>query len=288
MSFETALAKIEKNVIDLFEKAANAAVKGQTDAEQVFRDFEKACEDTGFTSREAIREELKKSFTKRWMNAGMSKAEAEAQFEGNWEEVIDLGDKIKEAIDLRDKVINSAPKVEAAAKSGWLKFVGTVTAIFAGAMAYIYIQTPSGLPPDQEAALRYMEQTLGQVDRLNHLSQMVIRENEFSTMLHGLEGLSAPTPLESLPPLIAVVAVAPVQVQVTTPKETRTFETTFGEVYANVPPQVQEYMTNNPPETHSIEVDDAMRERFRQSGGNDHHKTFTVDGTPFGSATFSY
>ncbi len=281
MAFPSALATIHKNLINTFEKAANAAVKGETDAEQVFRDFWKACEDTGFTSREAIREELKKSFLKQWMNAGMSEAEVEAQFEGKWKEVIDLGDKIKEVIDLRDKVIKSAPKVEAAAKSGWLKFVGMVTAIFAGAMVFIYLQGPTR---DEKMALditRLSERTLRQVE---HLNQIAISENEFHMMLGGLEVQSAPTPVISLPPPIAVAAQAPVKVQVTTPNQTRTFETTFGEVYGNAPPQVQEYLTNNPPETHDIEVDDAMRERFSQ----DHHKTFTVGGTPFGDATFSY
>ncbi len=270
-SFTTALVKIHQNLIDNVEKTFNAAVNWETDAEQAFRDFEKACKDTGVTSTDAIYDELKEHLTKQWMDGGMSKAEAEAQFGLNWKKVIDLG----------DKVIKYAPKVEATAKSGWLKFVGMVTALFAGAMVFIYLQGPTRNEKMALDITRLSERTLRQVEYLN---QIAISQNEFYMMLGGLEVQSAPTPVISLPPPIAVAAQAPVKVQVTTPNQTRTFETTFGEVYGNAPPQVQEYLTNNPPETHGIDVDDAMRERFSQG----HHKTFTVGGTPFGSATFSY
>ena len=277
MSFTTALAKIHKNLIYTFEKAADAAVKGETDAEQTFRDFEKACKDTGITSTDAIRDELKKHLTKSWMDSGMSKVDAEAQFGAKWKNVKDLG----------DKVIKYAPKVETAAKVGWLKFVGVVTAIFSGAMIYVYTQTPSGPTPDQKAALdiiRHVENTRRQIGYLN---QIVISQNELYELLRGLEVQSAPTLVLPIP--IAVAATAPVEVQVTTPNGTRTFETTFGQVYVNSPPPVREHLVNNPPETYGNDDPGSTENSGHSQGGvNDHHKTFTVGGTPFGSATFSY
>ncbi|MGH8107724.1 MAG: hypothetical protein ACREO1_03265 [Arenimonas sp.] len=286
-SFTTVVGKIHKNLIDTFEKAADAAIKGEADAEQTFRDFEKACKDTGSKSTDAARDEVKKHLTKSWMDKGISKADAEAMFGAKWKSVKDLG----------DKVMKSAPKVEAAAKSSWLEFVGVVSAIFAAAMVYVYSQTPSGPSPDQKAAMDIIhnsQQTQEQIERLN---QIAISEAEFHIMLGGLEVQHVPTPADpvvavtALPTPIAVVAAIPVSVQVVTPTATRTFETTFGEVYVNAPPPVQQYMVDNPPETYDneetedTEESESVEEPYPTS---ERHKTFTVSGTPFGSATFSY
>ena len=286
MSFTTAVAKIHKNLIDTFEKAADAAVKGEADAEQTFRDFEKACKDTGSTSMNAAHDEVKKHLVKFWMGSGMSKADAEAMFGAKWKSVQDLG----------DKVMKYAPKVEAAAKSSWLEFVGVATAIFAAAMAYVYSQTPSGLSPDQKAAIDIINNAKQTREQIGRLKQIVISDAEFNIMLGGLEVRYVPNPTVpevavALPAPIAVVAATPVAVQVTTPVGTRTFETTLGQVYVNSPPPVQEYLVNNPPAAYTSE--DPEPESTEDLGpspykGREYHKTFTVSGTPFDSATFSY
>jgi hypothetical protein len=84
-----------------------------------------------------------------------------------------------------------------------------------------------------------------------------------------------------------------VAVQVTTPSGTRNFETTIADVYVNSPAPVQEYLINNPPaaavepDPDSIQDPDPEPEP-PQTAPSEYHKTFTVGGTPFGSATFSY
>lgn len=283
-SFTTAVGKIHKNLIDTFEKAADAAIKGEADAEQTFKDFEKACKDTGSQSTDAARDEVKKHLTKSWMDKGISKADAEAMFEAKWKSVKDLG----------DKVMKSAPKVEAAVKSGWLEFVGVVTAIFAAAMVYVYSQTPSGPSAEQKAAMDIINNSQQTRQQIKNLNRIAISEAEFHIMLGGLEVQYVPDPTGpvvaavALPAPIAVVAAVPVSVQVVTPTATRTFETTFGEVYANAPPPVQEYMVSNPPETYVDEEPEESESTEDPHQASERHKTFTVSGTPFGSATFSY
>ncbi len=298
MSFTTAVAKIHKNLIDTFEKAANAAVKGTGDAEQTWRDFEKACKDTGSASTDAARDEVKKHVTTRWTGGGMSKVEAEAQFGAKWKQVKDLG----------DKVIKNAPKVEAAARYGWLRFVGVVTAIFAGAM--VYSAANRGPSTQTKAALETVRHEEMQQEQIERLSEIVISEEEFNIMIGGLEVQSAPTPVApiapvaaaaALPPPIAAAAALPVKVEVTTPNGTRSFESNIGEVYSNSPREVRERLVNTVPSppppkiTHGYDGPGITEDpnscfvRHCLSGGGDgQHKTFTVGGTPFGSATFRY
>jgi hypothetical protein len=298
MSFTTAVAKIHKNLIDTFEKAADAAVKGSADSEQTWHDFVNACKATGHDTTDAAHDEVEKHMTKHWMDRGMSKAEADVRFGEKWKRIKNLG----------DTVLTNAPKVEAAAKYGWLKFVGGVTAIFAAAM--VYTAANSGPSPQTKAALETLRRDEVQQEQVKRLNEIVISEEDFNIVIGGLEVPSAPTPVEqvapaaaapALPAPIAAAAALPVAVEVTTPAGTRTFETNIEQVYRNSPPVVREHLektVSSPPPpkiTHGYDGPGITEDpiscfvRHCMSGGGDgQHKTFTVGGTPFGSATFSY
>ena len=301
-SFSETVTKINKNLIDTFEKAADAAAKGTADAEQHWRNFEKACQDTGSTSLDAAYEKAKKHLTTRWMELGLTKAEAEARFAAKLKHLKELAEKSQ-------TVQTYGPKVQAAAKYGWLKFVGGVTAIFAAAVVYTSA-TNSGPSPETKAALETLRRNEIHQEQLKRLNDIVISEEDFNIMIGGLEVPSAPTPVEpavavaaapALPAPIAAAAAMPVAVEVTTPSGTRTFESNIGQVYRNSPPVVRERLENTvsspPPKiTHGYdgpgitEDPDSCFVRHCMSGGDGdgRHKTFTVGGTPFGSATFSY
>jgi hypothetical protein len=277
MSFWKAVSSIVKNLEKTFEKNADKAVNDPDDGRQADRDAWKVGEDTRSTARDAANDEVK-------------------NHDPAWKGIKDLS----------DKVIDAVPKVEAAAKYRWLKFVGVVTAIFTGAIFFASTQTPS-ISPEQQAArdvIRHAEETKRQIEYLN---QIMLSEDDWNIMMGGLE-VQSPTPVNTpaavpaeaapLPPIIAAAAAEPMTVEVTTPNGTREFTTTVENVYRQAPDRVRQVMTQAPPppkidhgydhenpndcyHTHCLGGD------ISKAGG--FHKDFTVtavdgNGNTFGSA----
>jgi len=281
MSFWKAVSSIGKNLEKTFEKNVDKAVNDPDDGTQADRDARKAGEDTGSTARDAANDEVK-------------------NHDPAWKGVKDLS----------DKVVDTVPKVEAAAKYGWLKFVGVVTAIFTGAIFFASTQTP-GVSPEQQAArdvIRHAEETKRQIEYLN---QIMLSEADWNIMMGGLEVQQAPTPVNTpaavpaaaapLPPVIAAAAAQPMTVEVTTPHGTREFTTTVENVYRQAPDRVRQVMTQASPPPPPPKIDHGYDHENPNDCAHTHclggdiskaggfHKDFTVNavdgnGNKFGSA----
>lgn len=277
MSFWSVVSDITKNLIKTFEKNADKAVDDPDDGSQADQDAKKAGQDTSNTARDGANDEIR-------------------NHDPAWKSVKDLS----------DKVIAAEPKVVAAAKYGWLKFLGAVTAIFAGTMVFVATQTPSK-SPDQQAAedvLRHARETQQQVE---YLDKIVVSEDEFNTMIGGIAVPSAPTPTELpaatpaqaavLPPPVAAVAAEPARVEVATSSGTQTYTTTVGQVYREAPERVRREMDSSDPPPSKIEHDydhenpndcfhtHCLGGDINTAGG--FHKDFTVD-AGFASAHITY
>jgi hypothetical protein len=146
MSLETTVVNIHKKAFQTFQKVAEAASRGQGDVEETWKEFHQACSDTAKSSTDAAREEWQKHVMGHLMHYGMSKADAEQWFKYKWEDVKELSDKM---LKVEPKVVEAAKAVETVTKVGFFKFVGVVTAIFAGAMAITFSQRQTGPTPDQ-------------------------------------------------------------------------------------------------------------------------------------------
>jgi hypothetical protein len=241
-SLTKAVYDIEKNLVRTFKDASNVALDPNhtmADVQRVWDNFAQACKDTGNTSTDAAHGEVKEHVTKHMREGGMSKAEADAWFESKWKNVKELG----------DKVMKATPKIEAAAKYAWLKFVGVVTAIFIGAIIIAVTQTPR-ISPGQQAAhevIRHARDTQRQVE---DLSKIMVTQGRLQIMLGGMVVPSAPAPVADLPAPVAAVAEVPVIVEFASPAqpEPRTYTSTVAQVYRNSPPQAQRQIEQDAPQ----------------------------------------
>jgi hypothetical protein len=288
MSFGKAVLGIARKLEKTFEKTASNAVDQPDDGSQAFRDSRKAGEDAGRSAIYAANQEA-----------------------GN-------NSPVWKSVNLSRKAVEAAPKVEASAKHGWLKFVGTVTAIFTASIVFFSMQSPN-ISPEQKSALdtiRHAEDTQRQIEALNTI---VLKTDDWNIMMGGIEvpmaptpapdaaapeAAAAPIPIEAAPvPIeVAAVAAAPIEVEVETPTTRRAFTTTVGQVYRNSPPSVQSAIAQ-----HAIQHDynndtsaafaqhlhemseDWSRRNFPSNNNqpnNIHVDAVDGNGTKFGSADF--
>jgi hypothetical protein len=263
------LSKINENICKVFKDG----VKIATDPKHTDADVEKFWQDIDKVGIGSTEDSLKEAYaqakaaaTKHLMDRGWTHADIDSWFNPRWE-------KIKNAA---EKARGYVPKVEKAAQSAWrtvVGFVGAIAALAAGTVIYAFF-FKSGPTPEERAALAVIHQSQTQRMQINHLSEIMISAQEFRIMIGDLS--PAPMPTITLPAPVQAVATAPVQVTVTTPTGSREFISNVERVYRSSPEPVRQRIEET--------VD---RPAVDRSGGG-HHKTFTVRGTPFGSATFSY
>jgi hypothetical protein len=279
-----ALSKIEQKLIKSFEDAAQVAQDpnpSTDDIQRVWENFKQTCKDTGNTTTDAVQGEIKEHVTKQKQLDGMSKAEADKWFEQKWKDVKDLG----------DKVIGATPKIKSAAKFGWLKFVGAVTAIFSGALIYSSIH--SGPDAETQNWLNFFRHEDFQRIQIKELEKIVVQDEEFNIFIGGIA--TAPpielpaAPPEALPPQIEAMAAMPVKVDVTTTSGSQSYNTTVERVYRNAPEPVKTFMVNNPPQKmdHDYDHPENFHVNLDDYRSNQPHKQYTIK-TEFSSATVSY
>src|SRR2546423_10537122 len=154
-------AKLEKHIKNAINKGTevlgdpHATSSDYRDAiDYVEQEFKNACQETGTTASDAARDEFEEHVLK-----GLSKEDFERWFEH----------KARAVKDLAEKARNAAPKVENAAKVGWLQFVGVVSAIFTGVLIFSYAH--SGPTPEQKAAINLIRRTEMEQQQMQRLSQ---------------------------------------------------------------------------------------------------------------------
>ncbi|HEX3466143.1 MAG TPA: hypothetical protein VHS78_18990 [Candidatus Elarobacter sp.] len=240
--------------------------------------------------------EAREAATKHLLGLGVGKAEAEAL----------ASDSVKRVVALSLEVRDVVPKVKDTGRLVFLKVAAAVASLAAG--SWIFANAMPHHQSETEKTLAAVQSEVAETERIRELSTLLISGDDFNVMIGGLEVPSAPVPNHAddraaaaaeprvvqearaapeLPAAVAAEAAQPVAVEVVTPTATRNFTTTIAAVYQNAPPQVQRQIEQEAPKIdHGYDhenVNDCAHTHCLS-----HHKTFTVDGTPFGSATFSY
>lgn len=268
------LSNISENIVKVFEEGCNIATDPnhtEEDVTKFWRDLENVGKGSTEASLNEAQTQAKEATTRRLVGRGWSQADIEIWFNPRWE-------KIKNAA---EKTRTTVPTVEKAAHSVWRNLVGFVGGIAALATAtVIYGIFNSGPTPEEQAVLNLLRHNREEQMQIQRLSEIMISAEEFRNLINSLAVSTAPTPTTEIPLPVAVqvVAAAPVHVNVTTPTGTREFTSNIERVYQNSPEPVRRRIEEtlvDPPED-------------RVPPDHSHHKTFTVGGTPFGSATFSY
>jgi hypothetical protein len=225
------------------------------------------------------------------MDRGVGKADAEKWSSQTLKKVKDLNEQIH-------------PKVVAGERSLMLKLGA---ALVFGGWALTAITGYHG--PQTEADKMYSDmqhQAAVRAEETKNLETIQISEDDFNMLIGGLVKTSAPQiqPIPDaqpasaapapFPPAVAAESKQPVTVTVTTPTGTQTLTTTIGQVYTSAPPPVRGRIDQQaPPPPPMAPVvygspDDCFHTHCLGGGTAPVGKTFTVGGTPFGSATFSY
>lgn len=281
LDFQKAVSKIHQNILNLISDGFHTFDDNATQEEKdKFRqDLDNVFKSSSQDARNEALAQAKEASTKHLLDRGYSRADIERRFNPLWE-------KIKNAA---EEARVTSPEVKKAAQSVWLKlvgFVGAIAALAAGTGIYAFFN--SGPTPEEQAALDIIHRSQLQRMQIEHLSEIMISADEFQIMIAGLTISSAPMPTQTpLPLRVEAVAAAPVHVTVITPTGRQEFTTDIGEVYRNSPEPVQhriEQTVSSPIEQTVPSPDEQTASRPERS----FHKTFTVSGTPFGSATFSY
>jgi len=278
-SFVKGVSDISQSVVKTFKKACDVAVDPnhtQADIDQVWRDFEKACEEAGNTT-DAVHGEVKEHVTQHMRDGGMSEVEAEKWFEQKWKDVKDLGDKIRQA----------SPKVEATGKLFWLKILGLAGATAAGGWVLTAITGAHRPETESDRMYQFFRREAAETAQMQRL---LVSEEEFNIMIGGLAVQSAPLPdathiaaaaaPEPMPAAIAAEANEPAEVEVITPSGTLNVTSTIGRVYQNAPGPVRREMEQEP-----LKIDHGYDHQKPNLGG--HHKEFTV-ATDFAAAHVKY
>jgi len=227
MSFLEGMKKIEENLEKTFEKNFEKAVNNPDDGTQADKDSRQAGQDTSGTAGDTANDEVK-------------------NHEPAWKAVKDLS----------DTAIAAETKVVAATKVGFFKFVGVVTAIFAGAMAISFSQRQTGPTPDQIRMQNTLRTIEIQDQQIKQMERIMVSNDEFNIATANL--FAAPAPViddpvapaaAALPPPIAAVAAQPVQVVETdsSGEVEAVTTTTVGHAYQSIPREAQRQMENNPP-----------------------------------------
>lgn len=211
-AFAKSLPDIEQNLLKKFKKVVDTAINHPEDFDEVFRDFEDACTDTGHASTDAAMKSIKEHLIRA---RGMSKAEAE-WLEQKWKDVKDLDDKVR-------------PKIVKAGKPMWLKVLGKIAF---GGVVLVGLNMSINTPTRNDIQMRNQ---LDQIRQLTETPKLLISEDQFSIMAGGLMVQDAPFSSVQMPAAVAAVADKPVEVELATPSGTRTFTSTVGRVYQNVP-----------------------------------------------------
>jgi len=240
-SFSEAVPKVASDDTEHFQKVADHFMEvikdphsTTADVEAVFTEFETACKESGSTSAEAAKKEIKEH-AMRLINAlGTTEEEAEELCEeatgGEVKRIVELAKK--QVRDAAPRVIQATPK---AAKWLWLKLAGGLVAaglvsvaIRTGSSVYIP-QEPPGFDPIQI-----------QIEvRLSNTQQM-------SELLRGLNVDNIPSvnlPEQAhvaLPEAVARVADMPVTARIETATVSKTATTSLGQVYSSVPESRQQ------------------------------------------------
>jgi hypothetical protein len=244
-SFTNAVHHIINNVLGRIKDDFDVAGDPNPDVQRALDNSAQAGKGTENTATEAIPGAVKEHLTKHMMEGSLSQAEFDAWVESN----------AKDAKDLSDRVIKAAPKIEAAAKYGWLKFVGVVTAIFTGVLIISVKQTPS-ISPEQQAAHDVIRHSRDSQRQIEDLSKIVVTQDQLQIMLGGMLVTSAPAPVADLPAPVALpepvaaVAAVPVIVEFASPAqpEPRTYTSTVEQVYRNSPPEAQRRIEQDAPQ----------------------------------------
>jgi hypothetical protein len=277
MSFWSVLSNIRENLENKFTHNASKAVNDPDDGKQAEQDANKGGEDTSSTARDGANDEIGKH-------------------DPAWKGVKDLSDKALETV----------PKVEAAAKYGWLKFIGGITALFVFISAYSLHNNLGGPTPEQ-IRMYNTERTIAiQGEQIRQMEGVMVSTEEFTALSSGLLAAPPPyipdapvaaeaAPAPALPAAVAAIADEPATVDVTdSDGYTRTVNTTVGTVYRNSTPTVRAQIETPAPIHHdyndSITTDpNSCFVRHCLSP----HKDITVNavdgnGNKFGSATVKY
>jgi len=227
MSFWSVLSNIRENLENKFTQNASKAVTDPDEGQQAEHDSQKGGEDTSSTARDGANDEIK-------------------NHDPAWKGVKDLSDKALETV----------PKVEAAAKYGWLKFIGGITALFVFITAYSVRNDLGGPTPEQIRMYNNERTIVMQGEQIRQMEQIMVSTEEFNMATANL--FAAPAPVipdepapaaAALPPPIAAVAAQPVQVVETDSngEVEAVTTTTVGHAYQSIPREAQRQMESNPP-----------------------------------------
>jgi hypothetical protein len=273
MSFGDAVTNINKKLEKTFEKNADKAVNDPDDGSQADHDARQAGNDAANSASDAANEEAK-------------------NHDPEWKAIKDLS----------DKAIGAETKAVATAKIGFLKFVGIVTAIFTAVMTFSYIH-PDESTVQSRKMLAIVQREQEDQARIQRLTDIMVNQEEFNTMVGGLFVQSAPTPTETsapvaaaaLPPPIAAIAAEPAKIELTTESgSTVEVTTTVGQVYANSPSPVRREMERPstrppPPQKPELGITEDPNSCFVKHclSSENQHKSFTVD-SGFARVSVSY
>jgi hypothetical protein len=285
------IANFEQNIMKVVKEGVDLLTHDHTPAdverwEQHVRDV---CKDGNQSLDDEAQKQMQEHASNHLMDKGFSKAQADAWAEST----------LKKVSDLNDSVRKSLPAVK---QTGRFFVVKAAALLALGGWALTAITGIHAPESDAEMAYHQMQQASDERAReQDQIAHLTISGDDFNILMGGLQAHTAPSPQADTPPVaaaaaplpltVAAEAADPVDVKVTTPTGTREFTTTVGEVYRNSPPAVQQVIEQPvTPIDHGYDHEDPNdcfhTHCLGSDGGN--HKTFTVDGTPFGSATFQY
>ncbi len=286
VNFEQNIMKVVKEGVDLLTHDHTSE-----DVEAWEQHVRNVCKDGNQNINDAAQKQAQEQASKHLMDRGYTKKQADEWAESSMKKVKDLNDSVRKNL----------PKVKEFGRFFLLK-AGAL--LMAGGWILTAITGAHRPESEAEKSYRQMQHESAERDReQDQIQRLVISGEDFNILMGGLEVSSAPTPVqdaspiaaapapEPLPMAVAAEAADPVEVKVTTPSETREFTTTVGQVYRNSPPAVRRIIEQpvfhiDHGYDHPDPNDCVHRHCLGSDGG--HHKSFTVEGTPFGSATFKY
>lgn len=268
------VSQVEQNIMRVVKEGTNLLTNPNHTKEDELK-WEQDCKNVFKTSSQDISDEAysqaKEGATKHLMDRGFSKQEAERLSENVVKKVMDQAEKVRAGL----------TKVQQAAKLGWLKFVGAVTAIFGAVMTFSFIQRDEHADKSRKMAAF--------IQHVEEEQKIMVSTEDFDVMAGSLLVTSSPPVTPSVPPTaaaapplpapIAAIAAAPALVEVKTESgKTYTVNTTVERVYRSAPPRVQNIMRNDPPfhVEHDYDKPSPSTENDYQHSEQHPHKSFTV------------
>ncbi len=293
MSLFKTVKGVEENIIKVVKEGADLAARGggtETERAAWEQHVKDVCKDGNQSFNDEAQKEMERHTTKHLMDRGAGKAEAQAWSSQTLKKVKDLNERIH-------------PKVVAGERWLMLK-LGAALAF--GGWALTAITGYNG--PQTAADKMYgdmQHQAAMRAEETQNLEMIQVSEDDFNMLIGGLVKTAAPdvqstpdappasAPPAPFPPAVAAESKQLVTVTVATPSGTQIIATTIGQVYANAPPPVRERIDRQAPPPPMAPVvygspDDCFHTHCLSGGTAPVGKTFTVGGTPFGTATFRY